>query len=401
MRLLYLATWFPYPPDNGYKLRAYYLLRALCQAHEVTLVSFAFDTARPDEAGDLRCICTDIQSVTVNPFTINRAGALRTFLSPRPVASRPIPAMRQLVADLLQTNRFDAVIASTEMMADYALLAPTDSTRILEEHNAMVRWARERYESASGPVQRIRYWASWQKSRVHDARRFRQFDLVTMVSEVDRQTTLGLIGAHGPAVEVVPNGVDCQHNHPGLADPRPGALVYSGSLTYSANFDAMQWFLAEIYPQIRAQTPNAALTVTGSTAGVDTAALALDNSVTLTGNVPDVRIPVAEATACVVPLRQGSGTRLKILEAMALGTPVIATRKGAEGLNVVDGEHLLLADDPATFAHRTSELLRDASLRARLVCNARQLVEEHYDWTQLGHQFVNLVEASVARRAAP
>jgi glycosyltransferase involved in cell wall biosynthesis len=112
----------------------------------------------------------------------------------------------------------------------------------------------------------------------------------------------------------------------------------------------------------------------------------------LTGFVDDVRAPVARSTLCVAPIRQGSGTRLKILEAMALGTPVVSTTKGTEGLEVADGAHFVCADSPAEFAHATLSLLADAGRRAHLATNARRLVETHYDWGRIGNQFVALVE---------
>jgi len=337
LRILFLSTWFPFPPDNGSKLRVYHLLAALAKRHEVTLASFAFYTAQPKQADELRTWCRNIRTVPVNPFEVNRASTLSTFLSPDPVTCRPVPSMSRLVDDVFGAQHFDVVIASTEMMAVYAQQAPPATARVLEEHNAMSRWAYERYMQTGNPVQRARRWVSWRKSRRHEARLFPRFDLITMVSEADRRAALHVVDGHRVRVEVVPNGVDCIHNQPSLTAPRPGALVYNGSLTYSANYDAVQWFLAEIYPRIKEHRPDVSLAVTGSTKGVDTAALALDDSVTLTGYVEDVRIPVAEAAACVIPIRQGGGTRLKILEAMALGTPVVATRKGAEGLEVVDG----------------------------------------------------------------
>jgi len=398
LRILFLSTWFPFPPDNGSKLRVYHLLAALAKRHEVTLASFAFDTAQPKQADELRTWCRNIRTVPVNPFEVNRASTLSTFLSPDPVTCRPVPSMSRLVDDVFGAQHFDVVIASTEMMAVYAQQAPPATARVLEEHNAMSRWAYERYMQTGNPVQRARRWVSWRKSRRHEARLFPRFDLITMVSEADRRAALHVVDGHRVRVEVVPNGVDCIHNQPSLTAPRPGALVYNGSLTYSANYDAVQWFLAEIYPRIKEHRPDVSLAVTGSTKGVDTAALALDDSVTLTGYVEDVRIPVAEAAACVIPIRQGGGTRLKILEAMALGTPVVATRKGAEGLEVVDGEHLLLADDAEHFASRTVELLSDANLRSRLAANARRLVEERYDWAAIGACFVSLVEETVGRR---
>lgn len=400
MRILFLATWFPYPPDNGSKLRAYYLLRGLAERHQVTLLSFAFATAQPNAPGELRDWCREIRVAPVDPFALNRAGSLRTFLSPRPVASRPVPAMRQLAAQALRAQPYDAVIASTGMMIDYALQAPPGTVKVLEEHNAMTRWAWERYQEGRGAVERARRWLSWRKGRWYEARTYPRFDLLTMVSAADRQAAVDAAGRRGPRVEVVPNGVDCAHNRPGLVPPQPASLVFNGSLTYSANYDAMQWFLVEVWPRIRAQAPKATLAITGSTEGVDLAGLALDGSVTLLGYVEDVRIPVAGAAVAVAPIRQGGGTRLKILEAMALGTPVVATSKGAEGLDVADGEHLLLADDPQRFADAVLRLLADDVLAARLRRNARQLVEERYDWDAIGRRFAALVEQTVTRKRA-
>ena len=397
MRVLFLSTWFPHPPDNGSKLRVYHLLRALGRTHEVSLLSFAFATARPEDAAPLTRFCGQVEVVAVDPFVANRAGALRTFLSPSPVAARPLPAMSRAAARWLQTQAFDAVIASTEMMAAYALHAPPATATILEEHNSLTRWMQERYAEQTSAVQRLRCWASWQKTRRYEARLFKQFDLVTMVSAQDRAVCQSDLPGYRGRVEVVPNGVDCAHNRPGLAQPRPASLVYNGSLTYSANYDAMRWFLAEVYPRIRGQVPEASLTITGSTEGVDLAGLALDDSVHLPGFVEDVRLPMAGAAVAVAPIRQGGGTRLKILEAMALGTPVVATSKGAEGLDVVDGEYLLLADDPERFASQTIRLVSDADLHGRLAANARHLVETRYDWQQIGQKFVALVGETVAQ----
>jgi glycosyltransferase involved in cell wall biosynthesis len=401
VNILFLATWFPYPHDNGSKLRAYYLIRALSQKHKVTLLSFAFETATPDSPGELKKWCSEIRVAPVDPFQANRAGTLRTFLSSRPVATRSVPAMSQLAEDELRRNAYDAVIASTGMTAEYALRVgrvPPNTARILEGHNSMSRWMQGRYTAQTKPLQRLRCWASWRKALRFEAALFRRFDLVTMVSEQDRHVCMTQLPGYRGPVEVVSNGVECSHNCPGLAQPQPNALVFNGSLTYSANYDAMRWFLADVYPRIEWAAPAVTLTITGSLRGVDTAGLALDDTVRLTGYVEDVRRPVAEATVCVVPIRQGGGTRLKILEAMALGTPTIATSKGAEGLEVTDGEHLLLADDPESFATGVVELLRNPAIRRRLAASARRLVEQRYDWQAIGSRFVDLVEEAVLMR---
>ena len=398
MRILYLATWYPYPADNGYKIRVYHLLRALGARHQVTLLSFSFGTSDPTPKNELHHFCAEVQAIPVNPFERRQILPGMQFLSLEPVVTRPVPAMHRAVRDTLARTSFDVAIASTEVTATYALQTPGVTAKVLEEHNSLTRWMWERYREQKSALQRLRCWVSWQKTRHYEARLFRKFDLCVMVSEPDRQASMQMLPGYRGPMEVVPNGVDCQRNAPGLAQPMPNSLVFNGSLTYHANYDAMRYFLTDIFPLIKHKVPSVSLKITGSTSGVNLAGLPLDGNVKLTGYVDDVRPSVASAWVCVVPIRQGSGTRLKILEAMALGTPVVATAKGAEGLDVTDGEHILLADEPAAFAEHTLQLLGDAALRRRLTANARRLVEERYDWEQIGQRFVKLVEGAIHRR---
>ncbi len=394
MNVLFLSTWFPFPLDNGSKIRIYHLLRALGQRHNVTLVSFAWDTAAPEQAAAGLPFCRVMHTLPRDPFARSAFAQATRYLALAPVVTRPLPAMQRLVRQVLAHTTFDAVIASTEVMATHALQAPRSAVKILEEHNSFSRMMEDRYRAATHPVQRLNHWISWQKTRRYEAALFRCFDRIVMVSAEDRRTCEGLPGFRG-SVAVIPNGVDCTHHRPGLAEVQPNTLIYNGALTYSANYDAMHYFLAEIYPLIKQEMPDVTLKITGSTQGVDMSRLRLDASVHFTGYVDDIRLPVAQSAVCVVPLRQGGGTRLKILEAMALGTPMVATAKGAEGLSVVDGEHLLIANEPVQFARRVIDLLRDPAQRAHLIHNARHLVETQYDWEQIGAQFVNFVETSL------
>ncbi len=398
MNILFLSTWFPDPPDNGSKIRVYHLLRALGTRHNVTLLSFTFDTANPEGADELRRFCKDVQTVWLNPFERSRVTRTLRFLSSVPIVTIPLPEMTQAVRSALAQTNFDVIVASVEVMAVYALLAPKAMVRVLEEHNSFTRWMWERYREQDLTLQRLHCWISWQKTRYYEARLFRQFDLCVMVSEQDRKTSLQMLPDYHGQVEVVPNGVDCRHNRPGLARPMLRTLVFNGALTYSANYDAMRYFLAEIYPLIQQQEPDVSLTITGSTSDVNLSGLRLDESVHLSGYVDDVRPLVAGASVCVVPIRRGGGTRLKILEAMALGTPVVATSKGAEGLDVTPGHDIVIADEPAEFAAQVIHLLRDPVLRQWLISNARHLVEQHYDWAQIGRRFVSLIEDVASRR---
>lgn len=397
MKILFLSTWFPCPTDNGSKIRVYHLLRALGARHQVTLLSFAFETAVPERADDLFRFCADVQAIRCNPFERGPVARALRFLSPAPIVTAPLPEMTRAVRSALTRTDFDVVVASNETMAAYALFAPPATVKVLEEHNSMTRWMWERYQKQDSVVQRLRCWTSWQKTRHYEARLFRRFDLCVMTSEQDRRTSQHTLPGYSGKVEVVPNGVDCQHNRPGLAQATPEALVFNGALTYSANYEAMQYFLTEIYPLIQKQVPDVTLTITGSTRDVNLAGLRLDESVRLSGYVDDVRPLVSGANVCVVPIRQGGGTRLKILEAMALGTPVVATSKGAEGLGVTPNHDIQVADEPVEFAAHVIRLLRDPVLRQRLVTNARRLVEQRYDWAQIGQRFVDLVEDVASR----
>ena len=398
MRILCLSPWFPYPLDTGSRIRVYHQLRAMSERHQVTLLTLDPQGWAPAEIKAVEPMCEHVTLVPRDPFQRGRLRTTTRFFSLKPIVNTPFPEMSYLVHQFHSEQPFDIVVASTTVMAHYALGLPR-IPRMLEEHNSFTRWREERYMEQTSPLQRLRCWISWRKTMRYESRLFSLFDLVTMVSEQDARVTRRLLHHGGPPVSVIPNGVDCEYNRFGLRKALPNTLIFNGALTYSANYRAMQYFLSRIYPMIRQQAPDVTLTITGCTKDVDLASLQLDDSVQLTGYVDDVRPLVASASACIVPIRDGGGTRLKILEAMALGTPVVATSKGAEGLEVKSSKDILIADDPETFAASVIRLLADPSLRQWLTPNARHLVEQRYDWTQIGQRFVRLTE-DVARGAA-
>jgi glycosyltransferase involved in cell wall biosynthesis len=198
-------------------------------------------------------------------------------------------------------------------------------------------------------------------------------------------------------IAIIPNGADVAGALTAQATPEPDTLIYPGALSYDANYDAMLHFVHAILPRIRAQRPQVRLRITGWVTAEQQAALAADG-VEWTGYVPDVRPLVARAWSEVVPLRLGGGTRLKVLEALALGTPVVSTSKGVEGLELEPEQHLLLADTPAEFARATLRLLAEPALRARLAVAGRQIVRANYDWRQIGGQLNQLLAATVTAR---
>jgi glycosyltransferase involved in cell wall biosynthesis len=218
------------------------------------------------------------------------------------------------------------------------------------------------------------------------------FRACTVVSEVEKKLLEDFV-PQCRNVHVIPNGIQTadytDFPHP---TPQPDTLIFTGSLSYSANLDGMHWFLTEVYPKVLMQNPAVKLIITGQSSNVS---LPPVGNVTLTGHVEDIRPLIASAWISLAPIRIGGGTRLKILEAMALGTPVVATGKGAEGLQVKDGEHLLLADTPDQFSEAVNRLLQDGELRRKLAANSCSLIRQQYDWSVIMPDFLRLAEEAV------
>jgi glycosyltransferase involved in cell wall biosynthesis len=396
MRILFLSTWFPYPPDNGSKIRVYHLLQALACSHSVTLAAFRPVNGKMSEqivSSDCRI---SICPVAVDPFRYVNIPQMLKFASPIPAACWPSRSMQRTTSRLAKLVQWDAVVAFQSPVARYALQLP-GVPRVLDVDTAYSYQMHERNLRQRHLVARLRTWVSCQKAQQYEAGLFRRFGACTVASPIELDFVKAMMGTSECRVELSPNGVDCRYDSPNLAHAVPDTLIFNGALTYSANYDAMHYFLAEIHPLIRQQEPAVSLTITGSTSGVNLSGLQLDESTRLSDYVDDIRPLVAAAWVCVVPIHQGGGTRLKILEAMALGTPVVTTSKGAEGLNVTSNHDILIADEPGEFATQVIRLLRDSALRERLATNGRRLVEQHYDWSNIGRRFVDLVEDVASR----
>jgi glycosyltransferase involved in cell wall biosynthesis len=383
MRILFLSRWLPYPADNGSKLRVLNVLKQLSRQHEIALVSFAERADQVDGAAEaLAKCCSDVRIVRYRPFRPRSARSLAGLfaLQPRSLVDTHNPEMAGVVLDAVRRHRPQLVVASQLGMTPYAL-AVRDVPLLLEEVEITV--FRDGPTRPGPRRRRLRALLTWLKLRTYLRQILPSFAACTTVSEREREDLLRAVPGYAN-VEVVPNAVDLTQYKEVYGPAEPGSLVYSGALTYHANYDAVRHFLTEIHPLIAPSVPGLTFRITGSHDGVELTAMPHCAGVQYTGRVPDVRPIIARSWGAVVPLRLGGGTRLKILEAMALGTPVVSTTKGAEGLEVCDGEHVLLAPDPATFARRVVDLLDSANLRERLAAAARELVEVKYNWDVIG-----------------
>jgi len=385
-QILFLSRWFPYPPDNGSKLRIYNLLRGLSLEHNVTLLTFADRSQRVSDVSGLAALCQDVQVVPWKPYRPDSARARFGFLSPRPrsVIDTFSPEMQARIEQCVAGGQFDAVIASQIDMAAYAP-AFDRLPALFEEVEVGVLY--EQFAQAPSLWTRIRYGLTWAKHRRFLSRLLQGFEACTVVSEREKELLQEVTPTFEP-VELVPNCINLEDYAGVHTFPEPGTLIFTGALTYGVNYEAMVWFLREVYPRVRESAPEARLTITGDHADLP---LPYAPEVTLTGFVDDVHSLIASSWISLAPIHQGGGTRLKILEAMALRTPVVSTSKGAEGLAVQDGEHLLLADSPETFAQAVVHLLQEPGLRTRLADNAFQLVATRYNWPIVMPSFLQLV----------
>ena len=300
------------------------------------------------------------------------------------------PELAALAERALKQHRCDFIVASELDMLPYAL-AQTGVPILLEDLEiAVYRDALTAHRSVRG---RLRAQLTWFKLGRYLRRAMPRVAACTVVSEEERRNVQTIVPGY-QRVSVVPNAVDLAAYADSYGEPEPNTIVFSGALSYGPNYDALHWFLHEVFPRIQQSVPEVRLRVTGSIQGIDLARLDGGSAVEYTGYVEDIRPVIAQSWVSVVPLREGGGTRLKILEAMALGTPVVSTAKGAEGLSVTSGVDILLHDDPGEFARTVCEVLGSRELRSRLSHGGRTLVQSQYDWKTVGADLRAIVQGA-------
>ncbi len=404
MRILWLKSDLLLPLDKGGKLRTWHLMRHLARAHEITYLAFA-DPATP--VGDM----DGMREVAARVVTVPRsdavkgswrfsAGAAARLVDPAPyaVAKYRSRAYRAALRSLLAEGVFDLIVC------DFLVPAVNLPTRlpcpsVLFTHNVEAELWRRHADTATGWLRRQLYATQHRRMLRFEGRTLRRFDQVLAVSDADAETIDRLYpDALAARPFVVPTGVDTAFFTPGGEPERDAELVFTGSMDWLPNEDAMLFFCRQVLPLVRLQEPGARLAIVGRAPTPAVKKLAREPGVEVTGRVDDVRPFMRRAAAYVVPLRIGGGTRLKIFEAMAMGKAVVSTTVGAEGLPVTDDEHVSIADDPRTFARAVVRVLHDAPHRRRLETAARALVVAEHDWSAVAGRLDNALTTVIARR---
>jgi len=395
MRIAFLTPYLPVPPDTGGKIRSYHLLRKVARHHDVDLIT-TFYGAQPDANGSAGEICSTLHQVQL------RKNGARTRWSALwddvPSAIEHFHTRESLneVRERLSSRQYDLVVTDEICMAPYVeeVTRPRIVMRQKVDHlhyqllATRQRWGLRKFEQLMDA----------RKLRAFEQRHMATFDAAVSCSQDDA----GFIQELNPGlpVTVIGNGVDLEYFRPtAMRSSGPPRLLYMGTMHYEPNIDAVDWFFREVHPLLVSLVPDVEVEVVGHGPPAHIKAWERLRGVTITGSVSDVRPYVEASTALIVPLRIGGGTRLKILEAIAAGRPVVSTSVGAEGLGLRHGEHVLLADDPEAFSRETARLVRDSALRARLVDAGRPVVAERFSWHSLGAQLEALCRETVRQVA--
>ena len=406
MKILWLNANLLLPLDKGGKLRTWHLMRHLAARHEITYLSFAEPGTRPHQREGMREVCAHLQLVTrTDPAKGSLAfyaDAARRVVDPLPYAAGKYRSAdyRDKVDHLLDTGAFDLVV-SDFLVPAVNMRRQLPCPSVLFTHNVEAEIWRRHYERQRDPVRRFLFRQQWQRMLRFEADTVSRFDLVLAVSDADCETLHRLYGGRlrAPAYTVA-TGVDTEFFAPRPTPVRPKHLVFTGSMDWIPNEDAMKYFCGDILPLIRAEEPEVTLSIVGRAPTPAVQRLAETNRIEVTGTVADVREYIEEAAVYIVPIRVGGGTRLKIFEAMGMGKAVVSTTVGAEGLPVTNGTDVVIADSPAAFAASVVALLRDPARRVQLERAARDLVVTRYDWSAVAGQLDEALMAAATKGTA-
>lgn len=410
MKILFLAGEFP-TPALAEPLRDYNFLRILSQkyGHDISLVTLKEKTREPRYIDDLKKYCRQIETITVPEHkglsfrSAREISTLTNMLSPQNVFSKNhaflntyyVPAMQRKVKEILSKESFDVIYAHPMNMYFYIL--DVNLPRAVDCPDAAFNQFYKLYKLEKNPIRKMAQWLLYYRVKRDLKYAYKaKIDLFTVVSSQERD----ILNSYLPGlnVAVVPQAVDVDFFKPMSVKEDFPSLVFVGSMQTDNNVAAVVYFCDYIYPSIKRQLPDIRLQIVGRHADTTLQQLTSDSSILLKGYVEDVRPYLARSSIVVVPMVSGGGMKTKVLEAMAMGKPVISTSIGALGLEIVPGKDTIIADDPREFATQVVRLLHNKPLRQEIGSNARRLVESRYPWERSAGTLNGLLRGIAAQR---
>jgi glycosyltransferase involved in cell wall biosynthesis len=393
MRILYITPYVP----SLIRVRPYNLIRSLAQrGHQITLLSVSSSAQEEKDAGRLTEWCQRVETIPVS-----RSRSLWNCVKALPQLGLPLqavysfsPRMQKRIQSLLKEEQFD-IVHVEHLRGAYFGTPVTEVPKVYDSVDCISLLFEKALHSAPNLASRLIAWLDLGRTRRYESRLISQYDKVLVTSPQDKEALLGLNGCspkqeQEKKIAVLPNGVDLEYFAFTNGDRVPETLAFSGKMSYHANVAAASSLAQEVMPLIWAKRPGVKLEIVGKNPPKAICALAKDDRVRVTGFVPDLRPYLGRATVSASPMQYSVGIQNKVLEAMATGTPVVASRQACSALTVQDGTHILVADNPATFAEQVLRLLDDVTLRREIAINGRNYVEERHDWRAIAGNLENI-----------
>lgn len=399
MKLLMVTAGLPCP-IGGANTRNFHLLKALSQKYQVSLLVLANDdeinkvaslSSIHEFAYSIQLIHYELPDRFKRLIQIQHAVRGKSYFLNLFI----IPEMQNALNTICSEHHFDIVLFESVLVAGYQL--PSEVKIVIDQHNIEHELLERTHEQEKAL---LRKWYSWHESRLlkqGEIERCRKADVVLVTSEREYSALKNLLPAQ--QFEVIPNGVDTTKFIQYVpAREIAHRIIFTGSMDYYPNINAVLYFARRSWPLIRSQIPGATWQIVGKDPPSEVKALAGLPGITVTGTVPDVTSYLASAEVAIAPLQIGSGTRLKILEALAMRKAVVSTSLGCEGLSVTSGKHLIVADQAQVFAQAVIDLMQNAEKRKALGDAGRILVETEYSWEKCGNQLLQVLETHFEER---
>lgn len=384
MNILQITPVFPYPPESGTRVELFNSIKYLSNKHSITLLSFA-EEIKENDIAVLKPYCADIV-VIPNNIQDSFGGLLKNLFTAIPynISKYISKSMVEAVRKQTRSKSFDLVRIDGLHIAYYKNFIK-DIPAVLREHNVESLIMQRFYKNQLNPLIKAYAYLQWKKLYRYEIEITRRFDKCIMITEVDRELLHSM--ASEAKTEIVTAGVDMEYFKPDATLKRqPHQIVFTGEMAWRPNIDAVTWFCEAIFPSILEEIPDSKFYIVGRNVTPAVKKLANEN-VVVTGRVEDVRPYVHSSTVFVVPLRVGGGMRLKILEAMAMGIPVVSTSIGCEGIKVENKKNILIADNAVDYAVMVIRMMKGEFDIEELVKRGFELIHSNYSWQRIAEQY--------------
>lgn len=384
MRILMVCPRLPVPPDTGASIRSFQLIKGLSKTDDIDVAGINYGSLGTDDFDELKKYCGRLYLVPWSKTSrwMQAPAVLKKIARNEPFETKysDVKEFRVLLKRVTESFPYDIIIIEHSIHAGLigCLNAAHPARTVLSMHNTGYIQYRRMAAFEKNFYTKLKLFQTWLAMKKWEIEMASVFDKIISVSESDKNFLL----SHDRTLDiaVVPNGVDTDSIIPAPLEKREKNIIIVGAMDYHPNSDGVFYFCRRIFPLLKKAEPECTLTIVGKNPPSEIRALQDEKAIRVRADVADVRPYYQKAVAAAVPLRSGGGTRLKILEAMATGTPAVSTAVGCEGLDIEDGRHILVADTPSFFAQRIIDLINDRVLWNRISRRARALVEKNYDW---------------------